>query len=945
MMSHNENLGPIISDSTYLRRIFSNCNNHINIAHVNCQSINPQSQSVKLDELRSLLFNSKIHIMGLSETWLKPEMSDRSVHIPGYSLCRSDRPPPGRAGGVGLLIANGLKYRKIFHSRSYNICESILIEVSCETTTILVGVVYLPSGNLATMEELLGEIFTQYNNIVIMGDFNQNLFDPVKCSNLRSFCNRLNLSCLHNSLPTHWNVGLNTTSLIDYFLLDDSSNIYLSGQGSVPFLQSYHSLIYVSLPFMARSEDRYVEYRDFERVDHNEISCYIDRFDFSSFYGTACINSKLTVLNTLLYDLYELVPVVKFKPKYRKDPWMNERDVVVTQSLRDLAYVTFKEYKTEENRKAFCKLRNKVKSLIRKFRRRHHVRIFDGANNSRMWKILNNSGGSGKDNVCLHNIDVNDLNNSFIFNNADNRFTSFNFDTYNGDLNGFSFDCVNADDLWNALSRIKSNSIGTDGFPIKFIKLVFPYVIDAFIHLFNMIITTSSYPDGWKLARVVPIHKKGSANDFRPISILPALSKVMEHILKLQILDHVSQNNLLNDVQYAYRNRYSTSAMLLGITETVREYLNEDSNCILVSLDLTKAFDRLNHATLIEKLKHKFGFSIMACKLIYSYLHGRSQFVSLRGIASNILPVFNGVPQGSVLGPILFLMYLDDCVDSLDLNLVKPFIFADDIQLLFGNCRVFPDVLEATINYTLDRLYSWMLVNSFSINAAKTKAIMFRTGQRNVIYPNIQIHGECVNFVDSLVCLGVVIDEYLNFGKHLDVVSSRVTLGLRRLYHCGLHLPTKVRYTIAHTLLMSHVNYCIEVDSGTVSYNLNKLELIVKRIVRYVYGFKYRDHVSNAMHSFLGCSLMQYLKLRNLIFFYKVIKYGVPNYLFLKFAFSRSVRNPQIIIPLITCSVYERSFLIRTARNWNVLPCSLKTFSASHDVFRNRLLSHFQNNH
>lgn len=382
--------------------------------------------------------------------------------------------------------------------------------------------------------------------------------------------------------------------------------------------------------------------------------------------------------------------------------------------------------------------------------------------------------------------------------------------------------------------------------------------------------------------------------------------------------------------------------MLLGITETAREHLNGNRNCILVSLDLAKAFDRLNHNILIRKLKQDFGFSIMACRLIYSYLRERSQFVSVRGINSSISSVSSGVPQGSVIGPILFLLYLNDCVNCLDLNLVKPFIFADDIQLLFGNSRDFPAVLETVVNFTLDRLYDWMVENDLSLNATKTRAVMFRGGCRRIVYPRIRVCGTDIEFVDSLKCLGVVIDQYLNFSEQIDVVSSRVTLGLRRLYNCGLYLPIRVKYTLAHTLLMSHINYCLEVDSGTFGYNVDKLEQIVKRIVRFVYGIAYRDHVSSAISNFLGCSLEKYIEFRNLLFFYKVIRSGVPNYLRSKFDFFRSERNPQIIVPLINYTIFERSFLIRTARSWNCLPLELRTFTLSCGVFRNKLLSHLQ---
>ncbi|KAI8129221.1 RNA-directed DNA polymerase from mobile element jockey [Lucilia cuprina] len=734
MMSHNSNMGPIISDGATLGRILPQSNNHLNIGHVNCQSINPRSQYAKMDELREFLTNSNIHVMGLSETWLKPDMSDESVHVPDYRLCRNDRPYPTRGGGVGLFVSNKIKYRHVFSSSAYNLCEAILIEINSHGTSFLIGVVYLPSGDLEAMEDTLGVIFSQYENILIMGDFNCNLFDQVKASNFRSACRRLGLSYIHNSMPTHWDICHDTTSLIDFFLVGGQNNISVSGQASLPFLQSYHALIYISLPFTTSKKDSYIEYRKFDDVDINIIRSHVDQFNFSSFYNNSCVNYKLNILNMLLTELYQLVPIIRFRVRRNKDPWMRIREVIVARSLRNRAYRVFRDSGMEDDRIIYCRLRNKLKSLIRKYRRLHYIKIFDGADSKKVWKILNNAGYGNRNLSINSEIDVNALNRSFVVNNNNNT-NAFDFESLSGLTDGFSFKHIYSDELLYALSKVKSNSIGTDGFPIRFIKLVFPCIIQPVLHLFNMVITTSTYPNQWKLSRVVPVPKSNSNSDFRPISILPALSKVMEHVLKAQLLNYIYQNNLISDVQYAYKTGHNTTGMLLGITETIRDYLNRDMNCVMVSLDLSKAFDRLDHSVLICKLREKFKLSVMACKLFNSYLQGRSQYVGVQDIYSDIVDITCGVPQGSIIGPILFLLYMNDCIDCFDLDLVRPFIFADDIQLLFGCTREFPDVLEAVIKCALDKLLVWMGQNFFVINADKTKAIMFRTARRDYTYP------------------------------------------------------------------------------------------------------------------------------------------------------------------------------------------------------------------
>lgn len=932
------NIGPAISSGNTLRQMLQNCDRNLNVAHVNCQSISPALRSVKLDELKCILRDSGIHVMGLSETWLKPYVLDKSVSVPGYSICRNDR-PSGRGGGVGLLIANGIKYKKVFSSDNYGICESLFVEIFCESGTILVGVTYLPHGDIDVIENVLGDLFMQYNNIVLMGDFNNNLFDHTKAHNIRSICSRLGLAPLHNSIPTHWDLPHNSTSLIDFFLLSDMSKVRRKGQFSVPSL-SHHALHYVSMSFDLNIKKHVIEYRAYDRTDHSAIKSYVDDFDFSAFYLSNCVNYKLTFLNGLLTNLFQFVPLVRFTTKCSKDPWMCRREVVLARNLRDRAYSALKNNPTEVNRRNFCRLRNKLKSTIRKFRRRHQLRIFDTMEHSKVWRYLGNCGLVESENNVLIDINLNDLNESFVFDNRDSSLDTFDSEGFGFD--GFSFNCVDIADLCSALSKVSSNAIGTDGFPVKFIKIIFPYVLEPFLHLVNMIITTSVYPSDWKLARVVPIPKGGSSHEFRPISILPCLSKIVEHLLKMQMLEHISVNNMVRDFQCAYRNGYNASSMLMGITDNIRENLNNNGNCILVSLDMSKAFDRLDHSILITKLRDNFGFSVMACKLIYSYLRGRMQFVNVGGMNSDISSNSSGVPQGSVLGPLLFLMYVDDCVNSLDLQTVKPFLFADDIQLLFNHSYDFLDVLEENVNFNIDNLLCWMVNNGLLINASKTKAIMFRNSSREVVYPTIKVGDEDIRFVDSFKCLGVILDDRLNFGRHMDVLSTRVTFGLRRLYNNGVHLPTRIKYMVAHALLMSHVNYCLEVTSGTLAYNLRKLELVVNRIVKFVFGLRKYDHTSCAVRNFLSMPFSLYIRLRNLIFFYKIIKLGLPNFLFEKFSFSRSKRNPQIIFPLITNSLYERSFVTRIARIWNTLPIELRSFNFSVYAFRRKLILHLQ---
>lgn len=490
---------------------------------------------------------------------------------------------------------------------------------------------------------------------------------------------------------------------------------------------------------------------------------------------------------------------------------------------------------------------------------------------------------------------------------------------------GFSFRCVTASEVLASVRSVKSDSVGLDQIPISFVKMLLPLILPAITHLFNSVITKSFFPKHWKSAKVIPRHKNSrhhTLNDYRPISMLPSLSKSFERVLKKQMVDYMDERSLTFRFQSGFRSGYSTSSALLQVTNDIRINMGKNVATVLLLLDFSKAFDSVSHLLLLRKLETYFGFSSDATRMISSYLSDRSQFVFLNGFHSGVLPVTCGLPQGSVLGPILFSAFINDLPSRL--SHCKSHLFADDFQLYkaIREDNVFLDM--RMLRHDLSAVSAWAKDNRLKLNAGKTKAIVFSSSSWARDIPELEFEGVSIRYVDSVKNLGLTLESRLGWDCHAGNVSAKVFAGLRNMWPSARFLPVKTRELLVKSLLLPHLTYCSPV-LGELSAGPRKIfERCFNACIRFAYGIGRYNSVSVHAHRLLGNSIFVYLDHLTSSFLHKVIVTKEPDYIFRNLNFGSSSRLRNLILPRNDRDIVNDSFYVRGVSKYNALPAAVK---------------------
>ena len=425
----------------------------------------------------------------------------------------------------------------------------------------------------------------------------------------------------------------------------------------------------------------------------------------------------------------------------------------------------------------------------------------------------------------------------------------------NSPANSFYLSAITEEYVAQLFSKLNERKASLD-IPNKLIKLASHELSKPFSYIYNQSLLQGIVPNVLKVSRITPIFKSGDATDpanYTPIAVLSPFGKVLEKIVNDQLISFIDKYNILFKYQFGFRKDHSTELAVLEITDILKTSVDNNLITCGVFLDFSKAFDTVNHEILLRKL-HKYGIRGKALDWFTSYFTNRTQYVKLGNVESSFLQIVCGVPQGSTLGPLLFLLYINDLANSSDVLSFR--LFADDANIFYAT-KTSKD-LEAVMNSELQKVINYCSLNKLSVNMKKTNFMIITSPQKPAIH-NINILN--IERKTSIKYLGIYLDEHLNWKTHIAHVQGKLTKNLGILNQLRNYLNLKMLRQLYYTLIYPYLNYGAMCWGNTYQTNLNKICTKQNKCIRSIFFAKKQEP------SLPYYQILEILKLENIVKF------------------------------------------------------------------------------
>lgn len=890
----------------------------LSLFHLNIHSIPANLQSLE-QYIESL--NHVWSVIGISETWLN-EYNSELYNIKGYnhvSNPRKDR----CGGGVSLFINDTIP----FDSRNDLMpfsggTESLFIEVIIPNAStkkpIIIGVIYRPPDIDTNqfnneLNDLLSVISRERKICYIMGDYNVNLLNYENHNPTLEHVNILNSQGFLPLINRPTRVTAKTATLIDNIYTNNYQNTNIHHQGIFyTDISDHFPIFHINEEIQDNSIDTCYMKRTMNPHNFETFSRLISLLDFSPIYEIEDVNAAYNALLDMLKKAFnQAFPFKKVKKLYyTRKPYITPA-LQASIKVKNKLHTRFLIHPICYHETSYKQYRNKLNHLIRIREKQYYEEKFEEykSNMRKSWDLIKQIINKNKTKT---------INKTFIVNNElisdDNKVvnsfnkyfvnvgktlaeniepTEKNPLSYLRDKNSYRgslfLDPVLPEEISKLIKLLKNSTPGFDDLPSSAIKAVEQFIVEPLAHIFNLSFLTGIVPNQTKIANVVPIFKGGNKqifSNYRPVSILPVLSKLLEKLMYTRILNYLNSNSILYNYQFGFRQNHSTYMALIILYEKIVEALDRGDYVLGLYLDFSKAFDTVDHSILLTKLEH-YGVRGVANLWCESYLKDRLQHTTYNNTKSANLPITCGVPQGSILGPLLFLIYVNDL--ALVSNKVFTLLFADDTNIFYSS-KTLEDI-EYTINHELVKISNWLKANKLSLNIKKTHYMIF-TRKNNLAkenFPTIKLEGTDIDYTTHTKFLGVIIDHKLNWKQHIDYISQKIAKGIGIISKARSVLSKQTLLSLYYSFVYPYISYCNIVWGNTYKTNLMKLVMLQKRIVRIISGVSKRTSTHDLFYDLHIIKLIDLYEYSMGLFMYKFNRNELPGIFTSMFEFNYNI--------------------------------------------------------
>jgi len=955
---------------------FNNCveknklsDNTFSIMHINARSlVNKLDDFVNFIGGLSLVFN----IVAVTETWAT-DSTEQHLRIPNYKYCEKHR-SSSRGGGVAIYIQEDINYvvRQDLDMYCCDEFEFICIQIEDQTGGKIIACVYRPpNSNLSCFNEsyskLLDKLMSEKHEIYIAGDFNVNLLSHETHIESGNF---LNTVIEHSQFPTivkPTRFGKTSTTLIDNIFTNSINNDYTAGL-IITDLSDHLPVFYITQnksPGTKKGQISYT-YRDYSDAAIWRFYGVLHNVEWSQLQlccdASECYQKFIDIFDPLYNDCFPVKHRVQRVIRNYMKPWISAG---IQNSIRtkNRLYKAWIACRSDDACSIYKCYKNKLTHVIRTAKNSYYVNKFSEIklDMKKTWGLIKTVLNNNVQPEEVHKLKINNN----VVTDTQTVANCFNeyFANVGQDLGKKIPSCVgnctdnitqnysiaesmfvkptNELEIMNIIHSLQATkSPGYDCYSPKVIKMAVETIAVPLTIVFNCSLRTSVFPDGLKIAKVRPVYKAGDKlmmSNYRPISVLSVFSKILERLMFNRISAFLNCHNVLADNQYGFRDNRTTSLALLDLVDKIANKLEEKYLSVGIFMDLSKAFDTVNHDILLKKL-NLYGVRGNANNWIRNYLENRLQFVQIQNSLSCMMPITCGVPQGSVLGPLLFLIYINDIIHVS--KVAEIILFADDTSLFFSDTDV--NGLCDTINQELDKVATWFKLNKLSLNIKKTNFILFKTRNSKNLYDlKLSIDGIDIDRVIKTKFLGVIVNETLTWTDHIRMVKQKVSKSIGIIAHMRYVLPFSIMVSLYHALIEPYLLYCNIVWAAQRTEELNGLFLLQKKSVRIITCSHWLSHTAPL---FMKCNILSVTEINSLqlgCFMYCATRNVLPNYFCTMFVKNSDVHlhdtRQKDNIHLSKFKTNKCKYIGRVLgpRLWNSIPADIRA-SPTLQLFRNR---------